>query len=166
MISDLASALGQTPGPFLLATGSLLLPMLVALLWILARQSRLTRLYQRLTRGTSGGNLEEILVEHLETVHHVAERLEALERRVEALALQQQRCVQRVGLVRYDAFDDVGGEQSFSMALTDGLGSGVTLSSVYSRADVRIYGKSIRAGTPSHPLTQEERRALSVSAES
>jgi len=165
LISDLASSIARNPGPAVLATQAVLLATLLVLLWGLARQARLTRLYYRLTRGTSGGNLEEILVRHLETVQQLAKHVESLERRVEAMAEKQKHCVQHVGLVRYDAFDDVGGQQSFSLALLDGMGNGVALSSVYSRADVRVYGKSIRAGRPSHPLTQEEERALKASAE-
>jgi hypothetical protein len=65
-----------------------------------------------------------------------------------------------VGLVRYDAFEDVGGQQSFSLAMLDALQNGIILTSVYSRSDVRVYAKAVRQGQPSHPLSEEEQQAL------
>jgi len=65
-----------------------------------------------------------------------------------------------VGLVHYDAFEDVGGQQSFSLAMLDALQNGIILTSVYSRSDVRVYAKAVRQGQPSHPLSEEEQQAL------
>lgn len=127
-----------------------------------SRLAHLNRVYTRLTKGTSGGNLEEILQSHIATVEAVSQRLETLTSEVERIANQQKRCLQRVGLVRFDAFEDVGGEQSFAVALMDDTGNGVTISSMYSRNDVRVYAKEIREGQPSHPLSTEELRARSI----
>jgi hypothetical protein len=134
--------------------------LLLGFVWVLARMGKLARLYARLTRGTSGGNLEEILHGYMGTVTDVAQRMEAMEGTVARLGDNQQHCLQKVGLVRFDAFEEVGGEQSFAVAMLDAQHTGVVLSSVYSRADVRVYAKSVRDGQPSHPLTQEEQRAL------
>ena len=136
------------------------LVLLAAFLAVLSKVARLTRLYNRLTRGTSGGNVEEILHAYMGKVDEVTARMEALERRVEALGDSQLHCLQRIGLVRFDAFDDVGGEQSFAVVALDAQRSGVALSSVFSRTDVRVYAKAIRNGQPSHPLTREEEQAM------
>jgi hypothetical protein len=82
------------------------------------------------------------------------------------LAEVQRRCVQHVAVVRYDAFEDVGGEQSFALAALDERGVGVVLSSVYSRSDVRVYAKEMRNGKPSHALSSEEQRAIARARES
>jgi|SRR5579872_3545583 len=134
--------------------------LLFGFLLLLSRMARLTRLYSRLTRGTSGGNLEEILHAYMGTIENVTERMERLEQRVEGLRSNQQRCLQKIGVVRFDAFDDVGGEQSFAVVALDAERSGVAISSVYSRTDVRVYAKAIRNGQPSHPLTREEEQAM------
>ncbi len=135
--------------------------VMVALMSALyVRVGRLHRLYLRLTRNTSGGNIEEILVGYMDTVRQVEQRLTRLEQRVDELAQVQRTCLQRIGLVRFDAFEEVGGKQSFAVALTNAQEDGVVLSSVYSRRDVRIYAKSLHAGKPSHPLTDEEQQAL------
>jgi hypothetical protein len=70
-------------------------------------------------------------------------------------------CLQRVGLVRYDAFADVGGEQSFSLALLDGSSNGLVVSGLYSRNDMRVYAKPVVAGRSPMSLTEEEMRAIS-----
>lgn len=129
------------------------------------RVGRLTRLYSRLTRGTSGGNLEEILLGYMAAVGDAARRVEALERQTADLVATQRRCVQKVAVVRFDAFDDVGGKQSFALALLDGSGTGITLSSVFSRTDVRVYAKGIDGGAAQIPLSDEERRAVAVASE-
>jgi hypothetical protein len=129
-------------------------------LWV--RLGRLNRLYQRLTRGTSGGNIEDVLQVHMNTVRTVAMETERLKGQLAQVAERQQRCIQRVGLVRFDAFDDVGGQQSFAVVLLDAQRNGAALSSVYSRQDVRVYAKAIHEGQPSHPLSREEQQAMAL----
>jgi len=84
----------------------------------------------------------------------------SLEQAVAVLQAQLPSCLRQANLIRYDAFEDVGGEQSFSLALLDAHGDGVVLTSVYSRMDVRVYAKAIRNGQASHALSKEEERAL------
>jgi hypothetical protein len=132
----------------------------IGLLAALSQLSKLTRLYNRLTRGTSGGNIEENLLVYMDTVTKVDSQTQALGSRLEKIGAVQQKCLQRVGMVRFDAFEDVGGEQSFAVVILDAERSGVAVSSVYSRTDVRIYAKAINDGKPSHPLTKEEQRAM------
>ncbi len=78
------------------------------------------------------------------------------------LAEQLAGCVQRVGLVRFDAFEDVGGRVSFSLALLDGKGDGVVLSVLNGREAVRAYAKTLVGGAPSHPLSEEEKEAVAM----
>jgi hypothetical protein len=143
-----------------LLIGLIILAILVVVLW--AKASRLHRLYARLTKGTSGGNLEEILTNHISTVEQVSKDLSALTGRTDKLAETQQRCLQRSGVVRFDAFEDVGGEQSFALVLLDARDTGIALSSVHSRSDVRVYAKSIQEGRPSIALSAEEQKALGL----
>jgi hypothetical protein len=68
--------------------------------------------------------------------------------------------VQRIGLIRYDAFDDMGGHLSFSAALLDGGESGLVITSINGRQDTRCYAKVIQNGTSTHNLTVEEHEAI------
>lgn len=68
--------------------------------------------------------------------------------------------VSRIGLIRFDAFEDAGGAQSFALALMDDEGDGIVLSSLHSRPTTRVYVKAIRRGVADAPLSEEEARAL------
>ena len=68
--------------------------------------------------------------------------------------------VRHVGVVRFDAFEDMGGRLSFSAALLDGHGDGVVITSINGRQDTRCYAKRIQNGTSIHNLSDEERQAI------
>ena len=68
--------------------------------------------------------------------------------------------ISRIGLIRFDAFEDAGGAQSFALALMDDDGDGIVLSSLHSRPTTRVYVKAIRRGVADAPLSEEETRAL------
>lgn len=56
------------------------------------------------------------------------------------------RFVQRIGLKRYNPYGDTGGDQSFSVSLLDGLGDGLVITSLHSRAGTRVFGKPVKSG--------------------
>ena len=72
----------------------------------------------------------------------------------------QQRAIQKTGLVRYNPFEDTGGNQSFALALLDADGDGVIVSSLHARSGTRIYAKAVAAGRPEAALSDEEAEAL------
>lgn len=68
--------------------------------------------------------------------------------------------IQRVGLVRFDAFEDMGGSLSFALALLDADGTGVVLSSINGRREARVYAKAIESAESAVALSDEERNAI------
>ena len=68
--------------------------------------------------------------------------------------------LRRVALVRYDAFDDLSGRLSFSLAILDDHGNGITLTSIASPSDSRLYAKSLSGGVGEHALSPEEEQAV------
>lgn len=96
-----------------------------------------------------------------------AERLEQLSGTVAALSAQagawdgvKRHAIQHVGLVRFNPFDDTGGNQSFALALLDANADGIVLSSLHSRTATRVYVKAILAGRSDAQLSAEEIAAL------
>lgn len=94
-------------------------------------------------------------------------RVEAIDRRVDGVVADQQQieavarfALQRFALVRYDAFEDMGGRLSFSAALLDDHGDGVVFTSINGRTETRTYGKPIKALSSEHNLSDEEREAI------
>jgi Protein of unknown function (DUF4446) len=72
------------------------------------------------------------------------------------------RAIQRVGLVRFNPFEDTGGNQSFAVALTDAAGTGVVVSSLHARTGTRVYAKAVNDGRSDAALSDEEREALRI----
>ncbi len=101
------------------------------------------------------------------------ERLEQAVRTLNKMDKQQQGLIEgsvrHVALLRYDAFEDVGGRLSFSCAMLDDNGSGVILTSINGRQETRVYAKPITDGGSSYNLSSEEeeaiRQALAASVE-
>jgi uncharacterized glyoxalase superfamily protein PhnB len=66
-------------------------------------------------------------------------------------------------MVRFNPFNDMGGDQSFAMALLNGKNNGLVISSLYTKEGTRVFSKAIKAGkTEKHPLTEEEEEAIKI----
>jgi hypothetical protein len=122
--------------------------------------SYLKKRYRKMMTGVDGANLERLLIGHIDEVKQVVEenrRIDAENQRINALL---QRAITRVGVVRFRAFDDMGSDLSYAVALLDAENNGVILSSIFGREDSCSYVKPIQAGQSSYTLTEEEQQAL------
>lgn len=115
------------------------------------------RLLVRLPKGSDGrACLQE------QTLRRLEERLNAMRQANAELRAQLTTCVRRPALLRFSAFDDVGSDLSFSLALLDQNGDGVVLSSLYGREESRLFAKPVRRGSSSYRLSAEEERAIAL----
>ena len=127
-------------------------------------------LYAIANAGKSGGavggrvRLDETLRGILQGQGEQIQRLERAIRALHATDKKQkieiEGSVRNVALLRYDAFEDVGGRLSFSCALLDDLGTGVVLTSINGRQETRVYAKQVTQGTSTHNLSLEEEEAI------
>jgi hypothetical protein len=134
--------------------------LVVACIALARRTRRLDARLNGITRGTEGRSLEAILDAHLEKVFAVSRQLDDVAARTAILESAQRRAFQRVGLVRYNPFEETGGNQSFALALLDADGDGWVLSSLHARSGTRVYAKAIKAGRAEAGLSAEETEAL------
>jgi Protein of unknown function (DUF4446) len=134
--------------------------LVVAVVLLARRTSRLDDRLHGLTRGAEGQSLEAILEDHLGQVHDIGTRVDALVARSAVLEAVQRKAVQRVGLVRFNPFEDTGGNQSFALALVDANGDGLIVSSLHARTLTRVYGKAVVGGKSEAALSDEESAAL------
>ncbi len=102
------------------------------------------------------GNLKEVLAQF----NDLEKNLEKLSEELKTLKQESQFSVQKVGIVRFNPFSEIGGDQSFSVALLDGKDDGVVVTSLYSREGNRVYGKPIKKGTSEYSLSGEEKKAI------
>lgn len=124
------------------------------------RLKRLMADYRTLMTGVEGEDLHAAIQKHLKDVRALARRVSNLEKLGEKLAWEGNAHLQRVGLVRYNAFPDIGSNQSFSLALLDAEGNGIVLTSLYGRSESRIYAKPVVAGKSEYSLSEEEKEAI------
>jgi hypothetical protein len=136
------------------------LVLLVLVLFLARRTGQLRRRLDGLTRGADGQSLDAVLDAHLDKVYAVARELDDLSARSAVLEAAGRRSIQRVGLVRFNPFEDTGGNQSFALALIDGQRDGIVVSSLHSRTGTRVYAKAISGGQSDGALSDEEREAL------
>jgi uncharacterized protein DUF4446 len=113
-----------------------------------------------ITRGEEGESLEGVLGAHLEKVYEVSREVERLKTRTGSLESVGARAFQRVGLVRFNPFEDTGGNQSFALALLDAEANGWVLSSLHARTGTRVYAKAITGGRSEAALSEEESAAI------
>ena len=102
----------------------------------------------------------ESLKEILSQFKELEKNFERLAKELEDLKRGGQFSLQKVGIVRFNPFLEIGGNQSFSIAFLDGNNDGVVITSLYSRGGNRVYGKPIKAGTSEYSLSEEEREAI------
>jgi hypothetical protein len=132
-------------------------------IWVAAiqrGQQRLRRRLRRVTQSDGALDLDEVLAREAERAERTGTHVQELDRALRDLEQSLRRSVQRVGVVRFNPFPDTGGDQSFAIALLDGHGDGVVLSSLHARADTRVFAKQVRAGRSEHTLSEEEQEAI------
>ena len=134
--------------------------VLAAVLW--RRVGRLERRLGDLTRGESGRSLEAVLDAHLDRVLSVGEHVDDLVARTTRLEASSRRAFSRAGLVRYNPFEETGGNQSFALALLDADDDGLIISSLHARSGTRIYARTLSGGRADGAMSAEEAEALAL----
>ncbi len=121
-----------------------------------ARFARQTKMLRQFFSGPQGEDLEALLERTLTQSQLAMENSQKALERATYEAARNQSGIQKFALLRYNAFEDVTGEQSFSIALLDGNSNGTVITSILGRQNSRCFGKSIIGGHPMQPLSDEE----------
>jgi len=152
--------------PILAFIGVLSIGIVVLLAWNILLFSQIRTLRKKSDLFFAGGkvkNLEELLLSQAKSLAALdkdIQELYTISNQINALAF---RGFHKIGLVRFNPFKDVGGDQSFALAILNGKNNGVTLSSLFTREGTRAYAKAIVAGeSEKHPLTEEEKEAIKI----
>lgn len=116
--------------------------------------------YNRFMNGLSGASMEEVLDDCINKVNGVIDKNKEIEYELNTVKRNMLYCLQKVGVVRYNAFDNVGSDLSFSIALLDNNDDGVVISSLYSRETSSTYAKPVIGGKSKYPLSAEEIKAI------
>jgi HAMP domain-containing protein len=142
------------------AAGILSVVSIAAVLYLSARLSRLDRVRKEFFQGDVNRDLEQILVDQNRLITKLAGDLENLRMQTEDLFLLNKNNIQKIGFIRYNPFDDAGGNISFALSLLNAHNDGVVISSLHGRDGTRMYAKAVRAGQSESKLTEEEIKAI------
>jgi hypothetical protein len=127
-----------------------------------ARISKLQKRYAQFMQGKDGASLEDTLIKKLEKVEELDQKNELNEAKIDKLNRDLEQCFQKVGLLKYDALDEMGGKLSFALTMLDEKNNGFIINSVHSREGSYSYIKEIIDGNSIIGLSPEEDKALSM----
>ena len=140
---------------------------LIALLASIVLAVRLTKVRRHYAFIRGEGEPRDVIT----TVNDALKQVAGIDRRIDGLvvALEEQAtlgrfALQRFGLVRYDAFQEMGGQLSFSAAFLDDHGDGLVVTSINGRTETRTYAKAIKGLDSEHNLSDEEREAIATAS--
>ena len=147
----------NTQQPLLFAALFLWLLVLSLLFW------KIYSHYRRLVGKTKRGDLVSILNQHLASMKKTDNILFDVTKKLESLEESVPNNIRKVGLVRFNPFRQLGGNQSFSLALLDEESNGVVLSALHSKDSTRVYAKPVVQGKEtSYNLSEEEKEAVRI----
>lgn len=124
------------------------------------RAGKMIRKYNKMMEGMEEKNLEELLTTHLKSVNKMFSRTLEIESEYKATKKMAEKSVQRLGVVRFNAFNDTGSDLSFAVAMLDSFGDGLVISSLFGRDETRTYAKPIVKGQSTYHLSDEEKEAI------
>lgn len=121
---------------------------------------RVLSLFNKLTKGVTTKDLKSVLEKILVREVDNDKSLSELIKKVGLLEEDGKLHVQKVGLIRFNPFKELGGDHSFCLAILDGEDSGVVITSLHARDRTRVYMKAIKKGKSETEFSEEEKKAL------
>ena len=150
----------------IIALAILLVIMLIVLIVNTVQIISLRKRYKIFMSGKNARNLEKTLIERLDQVDGLLKANAANEKNIKKLFSNMKFTFQKVGLVKYDAFNEMGGKLSFSLALLNETDDGFVLNAVHSREGCYTYIKEVVEGNSIIVLAEEEKEALEMAIKS
>lgn len=124
------------------------------------KTNKLAKKYNLLVNGIKDVNIEDLLISINKDINEINRDINLIDKNIDEIETKLSFAIKRVGFIRYNAFDDMGSQLSFSIALLDDFKNGFILTSIFGRESNVCYGKPIKNGTSNIPLSAEEIIAL------
>lgn len=140
----------------------ILLVLLLMILVIIAYSSlnKVEKRYRRLMRGINNKSLEELLIQYLDNAQEAIKISTDARAENEYIRSQLQSCLKKFAVKRYKAFEDVGSDLSYSIALLNDKNDGVILTGIFGRQETTSYAKPVDKGISRYDLSEEEKEVL------
>lgn len=116
--------------------------------------------YKRLLKGANEGNLEKVLEKILARQDLNKSEIDKINSKVAFLVREEKLHVQKIGMVRFNPFNETGGDNSFVLSLLNGNMDGVVVTGLHTREKTRVYAKKVERGESKYELSKDERKAI------
>ena len=131
------------------------------MIFLCYKYSKLQKNYNRFIKKVGNGeNIQEDLENFMYKVDKVEKQNSEILGNCSQLSNELEKCIQKIGIIRYNAFKDTGSDLSFALAMLDDKNNGVVLNGIYSREMSNIYAKPVENGKSSYTLSEEEEMAI------
>ena len=141
--------------------GGIIIVLLLAFLILLGKVIALNKRYKKfMVKLGDGKDLQEDLENYMYRVERVEKQNADILNQINGLDKDLEGCIQKVGILRYSAFQDTGSDLSFTLALLDEHNDGVVFNGIYSREMSNIYAKPVENGKSKYTLSEEEQEAI------
>lgn len=160
MESKILSAIGIDPGIIVILMLILIIVLFILTVNVTMKYNRLKSSYQTFMKGKDGKTLEESMKERYTDLESIVKVVKQNRLDIRELNRKMDRNYQKIGVVKYDAFNEMGGKLSFVLALLDNRNNGFILNAMHSREGCYTYVKEIVKGESFVELAEEEAEAL------
>lgn len=160
MGDSIINSWGVDPGYIILGMVIIILLLFITVIVSLIKMSQLYRRYDIFMRGKDAETLEDLLINQIEDINLLKIEDKTNKENIRSINRNLRASFQKLGMVRYNAFNGMGGNLSFVIALLDYTNSGFILNSVHSRDGCYMYLKRVDMGQTEILLGSEEREAL------
>lgn len=162
----ISKVLGIHSDYVIIALAAITLILLILYIVNVVQMAKLKKRYKIFMSGKNARNLEKTLIDRLDQIDTLIEANATNEKNIKQLFSNMKFTFQKVGLVKYDAFNEMGGKLSFSLALLNETEDGFVMNAVHSREGCYTYVKEIIAGNSVIMLSPEEKEALDMAKNS
>lgn len=142
---------------------------LLLMIFTIITQAKISTINKRINKfmgpydSKSTKSIEDMLTEYLNKVDSVSKNYNKVTSDIKTIFSRLEDCTQKIGIVRYNPFENVGGDLCFALAMLDEKNNGVVINSIYSREGCYTYAKKITTGKcETHTLSEEEKEALEI----
>lgn len=160
MKSKLYGMLGFDPAYLLILLILLIVILFICFINLNRKYNQMRKNYEVFMSGEDGKSLEESLLLKVQEIHELKKQAQEHERYLKDIQKKMEGSYQKVGIVKYNAFQEMGGQLSFALTLLDENDNGWLLNSMHSQEGCYLYIKEIVKGESELELTQEETESL------
>ncbi len=152
---------------FLVVMSVLVILLIIGFIIMIIKLSSINKKYKTFMKKLGNGeNIEEDLENYIYRVERVEKENNQIRNLIDSLDSNMENCIQKIGMVRYNAFKDTGSNLSFALALLDEHNNGVVFNGIYSREMSNIYAKPVEKGQSKYTVSEEEKEAIQMAVDS